>query len=170
METKQTLSALIAATLLIFTSCNSGTNLYKGNYTFKTSGAVELEVTNSEANTEADTISADMVSEFGQMEILTTDKKSGEMLLTMDIFGGDVLTIPGIEKKGVLTLDTIRRTTNLRIGDTKFDNVRLDMTGFGEKYDNTIIFTLSLSGSFSGLLNEYEIVSSDIRCVATENQ
>lgn len=166
MKAKQITFYLIAVSFMIFTSCNNGTEMYRGNYSFKTSGSVELALVDT---IEHEPIVSDFTTEFGQMDIITTDKKNGQMIVTMNIFNGEIITVPATEHDGILFLDTINRNVSLKIDNIKQDNIRLRMSGKGSNFENTVIFNLEMSGSFSILRTEYRIISSDIRCVASEN-
>ena len=44
------------------------------------------------------------------------------------------------------------------------------MSGVGEKYANTIIFSLNYTGGGSSALYNYNITESDVKCVAKLNE
>ena len=159
----------IAATCLalsaVLSSCQSkeGLNLYKGEYSFKTSGSITLEKKAVESNeTTNETIS--LAPESGQMSVLKIDESSGKV--TMNIIGADVMVFDAIidgqlkETERIITISEALQKPQLKC----------KVSGVGEKYANTIIFSLNYTGGGSSALYNYNITESDVKCVAKLNE
>lgn len=111
-----------------------------------------------------------LVAESGQMHIL---KDSGdEMILTMNITGGDPVVFTAKCEDGQLTLSPTRRMVGIRPGDDDDDNVSCDLTvsGTGRRYDNMILFRLFYAGKYSYDGLDGVIYDSRVDCIATENE
>ena len=85
------IAACAAAALLLASCAKEGQGLFKGNYTFKTSGSVsaELSIENTDGSSSS-TLDLDLETEQGQMDILKTGSGDGGMIVTMNVLGGDV--------------------------------------------------------------------------------
>ncbi|MGN0188938.1 MAG: hypothetical protein ACI395_05425 [Candidatus Cryptobacteroides sp.] len=164
------LSIAAAAAFLVFASCTKeGTARFDGNFTFKTGGTITVtEKDNTAGGAEPETIS--LTAEGGQMDILTVDKKTGKMIVTMNITGGTVLTFDALAQEKTLTLEPIERTVKISVGNdlTKVD-AKVTVSGFGERFTDVIIFRLTYEGGYTFLGTEYVIQSSSVDCVAKKN-
>ena len=180
------LSAAIAVACL--SSCTKeGSRLFKGYYSFKTSGTMEVERTRlyqvpdpetqtMTDSTVVDTLQTVLAAESGQMNILSANDKEGEMIVTMNILGGDVVIYEAEASRDELLLRTGSRTLNFYCdGKTVTMNVTVD--GSARKIDNVVIFDLEYAGetetagSELGILKStaYKILESGVNCVAKEN-
>lgn len=162
----------IAATCLALSaalsSCQSkeGLNLYKGDYSFKTSGSITVEKKATESKeTTTETIS--LAPESGQMSVLKIDESSGKV--TMNIIGADVLVFDAIIDGDYLQLKETERIITISEALQK-PQLKCKVSGVGEKYANTIIFSLKYTGGGSSALYNYNITESDVKCVAKLNE
>lgn len=110
-----------------------------------------------------------LVTESGQMHIL--EKSGGEMVLTMNITGGDPVVVQASAKGSTITLDKTKRFVPVHdAGGVMFSYHDLEFSGTGTRYDNMIVFDLVYEGSYKEDGFEGEITASRINCIATENE
>ncbi|MCM1177339.1 MAG: hypothetical protein NC308_02630 [Clostridium sp.] len=171
MKRRHRLLAAMAAAILAISACEKeGTPRFRGNYTFKTGGTLTVRSTDAVAS-ENSTIS--IVSENGQMDIVTTDKSTGEMIVTMNIVGGPAVRFNARADGKTLTLSPVRRQVSLSPANTSSEILRpladVAVGGTGERYDNLVIFRLDYEGSYTYAGKEYEIVASSVDCIAKQN-
>ncbi|MDE5733168.1 MAG: hypothetical protein K2H95_09110 [Bacteroidales bacterium] len=164
---------LAAVAVMLFVACacaKEGTRRFEGNYTFKTGGTLSVRpVTDNSAELSDMAI----VPESGQMDIVTTDKSSGGMIVTMNILGGTVVTFDAKADGSILTLSPIKRQVTLSPPNLSSDLLRpladVEVCGYGERFENIIIFRLDYKGHYTYSGTEYEIVRSAVDCVAKMN-
>lgn len=172
---------MAAVAVMLFVACacaKEGTRRFEGNYTFKTGGTLSVRpVTDNSTDNSEDTSAelSDMaiVPESGQMDIVTTDKSSGGMIVTMNILGGTVVTFDAKADGSILTLSPIKRQVTLSPPNVSSDLLRpladVEVCGYGERFENIIIFRLDYKGHYTYSGTEYEIVGSAVDCVAKMN-
>ncbi len=156
-DMKQKVVLLLWAVCLM--SCNTEVWQMSGEYSYKTSGRVEIE----NADT---TIQKNLPDEIGVLHILSTDRKSEEVVLTMNQLGGSVVTTHGMVEGNRIELENFERTLKLQT-TLQEKNFVLQVGGYGERYENTIVFTLEYDGESED--GEYTLSGEDIRMVATWN-
>ena len=166
---KQFLTAL--SLLLLLCACSQdGPAGFKGYYSFKTGGSLQFSGTVTDIRGARDTtFIRHLVPESGQMHVLRDE--GDRMIVTMNITGGDPVVFEATLSDGVLTLEPVLRSALVRpaLGD---ESIRCDFTvsGEGRKYEKMILFDLEYEGSIPILGFEGEISSSDVHCIATENE
>ena len=177
------LKGLLATLVLMLslTSCQKeGTGLFKGYYSFKTSGALDVNRKTYSPltdTTDEQDIRLTITPEWGQMNILPVSGKSDEMIVTMNIVGGGAVVFNATASGKSLTMEPIERTITVLDGTEK---VSFDVTvsGVAEKYDDVIIFYFDYIGKGSAgdhsessvtKYSDYVITASDVKCVAKEN-
>ena len=157
--------------LLALVSCNrEGPGAFKGYYSFKTGGFLTITGTVSDWSGERDTsFVRHLVAESGQMHVLRKD--GDNMIVTMNITGGDPAVFPAKVNGDEIVLEPVVRNVLVRpaVGD---DAIRHDFTvsGKGRKYDNMILFDLSYEGAFRHLNLKGTVTGSEVKCIATENE
>ncbi|MCQ2115000.1 MAG: hypothetical protein MJZ07_02215 [Bacteroidales bacterium] len=160
LKTAMTL-ALAAVTLA---GCQKeGVNRFKGNYSFKTSGT--LTVQSDEEDSEPFTLS--LGNESGQMDVTVVDGKEGQLLITMNVLGGDmVVYYCSAEGKDLILEESARHLTFASLP------VPLDVTasGEGQRYENILLLNLRYEGEYRANDRTYTIVDSDIVCRAKLNE
>lgn len=112
-----------------------------------------------------------LVAESGQMHIL--NDSGDEMIVTMNITGGDPVVFRALHQEGKLTLSPSRRMVPVRPDEDEQDeSVLCDMTvsGTGVRYDNMILFRMEYSGRYSFKDLEGNVSASRVDCIATENE
>lgn len=160
------IGALVAVIAAVLCSCTKeGTGRFKGNYSFKTSGSISVREKN---NTSAEVIRLNLSDESGQMDILETDGTNGGMMVTMNVLSGPVLVFDAEADGKVLNLLPKTRILTVRHG-VEHMSVEVLVEGTGNRYDNSLIFNLNYSGTYVRGDIEYEIIESDVQCVAKKN-
>ncbi|MCQ2169051.1 MAG: hypothetical protein MJY51_01355 [Bacteroidales bacterium] len=199
--------AVTLAACIALVSCEKqGPARFRGYYSFKTGGTVDIKGkvydiardtisidtlvneynvggrtirdTSYKYHIKADTLSSrdtsflrQLVAESGQMHILGKD--GDEMIVTMNITGGDPVVFSALHRDGNLTLSPTRRMVAVRPDvDENDETVLCDMTvsGSGQRYDNMILFKMDYSGKYSYEDLEGNVSVSRIDCIATENE
>ena len=114
-------------------------------------------------------VSRRLVTESGQMHIL--EKSGGEMVLTMNITGGDPVVVQSTVSGSTITLGKTKRFVPVHdAGGVLFGYHDLELSGTGTRYDNMIVFDLAYEGLYKEEGFEGEITASRINCIATENE
>lgn len=171
---------LLAAAVMLAALCSctkEGAEKFEGYYSYKLSGTIELKTTEEQSDADQEgtvTIAPDRLTltlknEAGQMNILTRDKKSGDMLITMNAMGGDVTTLQATADGDKLEIaPTSRRLPVEMTAGSSTCTVML--SGTGEKLDDVIIINFTAgSGEYSYLGRKYQVSGSKIECVAKSN-
>lgn len=167
--------AAILTTMAVFCSCTKeGEKLFKGNFSFKTSGSLTTEVTvETPLDTSIAIFNSAIATEQGQMDIISLGGDNGEMMITMNVLNGDMRCFKATAKGSILELEPTEAHIK---ADIKNSTTALTVTvsGTAERYDNIIIFNLKYEGEKSseivGRTEHIKIKDSDIRCVAKMNE
>lgn len=163
------IAAVTALAVLSAVSCTKeGPRRFEGNYTFKTGGTLSFREAGNEG---ASVTKVSLSSESGQMDIIETGKGDGEMIVTMNILSGGVVTFTAKAEGKAITLLPSERTISVRLGNGELSTVSADVSvsGTGERYDNIVVFDLEYEGGYVRNDTEYIIVDSSVECVAKLN-
>ncbi len=166
------IAALFAAMLCLLSCSKEGTDIFKGNYSFKTSGNVGVEATFTSGEESSErSFDMQLATEQGQMDIIS--RSETEVLITMNVLGGDVYTAQAKVQDEVLVLEPYTRYVRLEFPDFGHKNMPVTISGTAERYGDSIIFTLAYSGEYDWEDEDRklhaEINSSDVRTVARLN-
>ena len=114
-------------------------------------------------------VSRRLVTESGQMHIV--EKSGSQMVLTMNITGGDPVVMQATASGNTVTLEKTGRFVPVhdKSGVT-FGFQDFLVSGSGTRYDNMIVFDLTYEGAYSESSFEGEVSASRINCIATENE
>ena len=116
MNTKEMKRFLMAAAVILSmlaVSCTKeGAPRFKGNYTFKTSGTVTVSPAGDES---AEPQKLKLLDENGQMDVVVSDKNTGEMIVAMNILGGSVLTFNAVADGKTLTITPFSRQLTIPV-------------------------------------------------------
>lgn len=205
MKRTTVISALAALGIALLAGCaKEGTAAYRGNYSFKTSGilytvrdpkfiydtsyVVRRDSSNRQL-TYIDTVITEfpdssivsIYTESGQMDI--TETGGDEMLLTMNVTGGDLVVAYATEQDGKLVLKPLRRKVNTGLSisslagegrDISYSESRVEadvvVSGTGTRYDNIVLFELTYEGSYKYNNILYHIYDSEVNCRAKVNE
>lgn len=177
------LAATILAASFALCSLNSctkeGNSLFKGHYSFKTSGTIDVERTRtySSQDPKVDTLQISLSTESGQMNILSENENTGEMIITMNVIGGDVIVYGATTSSDELSLTENKRAIKFTC-ENEIVSLNATVEGSAEKIDGVVIFDLKYTGetsvtptTLSSLQKtDYKILNSSIKCVAKENK
>lgn len=161
--------------LAVCTSCDKDIRQFTGSYSSKTSGQLTLRKT-STTGLGADTLTVSLSPESGQMRIseIKDDKDGYNLLVSVNLLGGDALSFRAKAKDGQITLETTphERFVQARDGNNSNNQMTLSVTtgGSGQLYDDVIVFTLDYQGGGTYNRGNYVIMDSRVDCIATANE
>ncbi|MCD8285884.1 MAG: hypothetical protein LUD50_01470, partial [Clostridia bacterium] len=170
---KRYLAMLAAAAAIVLTSASctkEGVRRFSGNYSFKTSGSIEAAITGYEI---LGTQTIPLTAESGQLSVVTSDKSEGDMIVAMNILGGNLITFNANADGKTLTIEPFTRSLTLMMGTSLSDLTTLTTTvtvsGSAQRYDDSLLFNLTYEGGFTYQSMDFTIVSSDVECWAKSN-
>ena len=155
--------------LLTLTSCQKkNASLFRGDYSFKTSGSVTLEEINPEDEPTSYTIS--LPNEIGQLEISALDNGKDSVLVVMNTMGGEVVVTHALCQDNKIFLRDFKKNTLLFTGDSLTLKNDLRVHATGQMYeDNTLIFNMTYEGEAETNERSFKIYGDDIRMAAIRN-
>ena len=193
-------TAILLTLCCIICSCSKqGKALFKGSYSFKTGGSVEIigevldilkdtvkvdtiirgfilkdttyryHVVNDTIGSHDTSFLRSLIPEKGQLHIVENGADS--VLVTMNITGGDPLVFRGAAEGDLLILLPAPRTARLESERLlSLDKLEVSSSGKGHRYENVLYLEMNYAGNYN--LNGFEgrIHASRINCVATENE
>ena len=156
--------------LLALSSCQKkNAPLFRGDYSFKTSGSVTLEEIVPQGET-GETFTVGLPNEIGQLEISTLDNGKDSVLVVMNTMGGEVVVTHAFCKDNEIFLRDFKKNTLLFTGDTITlkNEVRIHATG--RMYENnTLILNMTYDGEAATNNRDFKIHGDDIRMAAMRN-
>lgn len=159
-------AVIMTAVSMIMVSCTDDLHQTAGEYTFKTSGSVTLT-----SGDKSETLLLN--NETGNLSIINKDDKNDGIILTINSSYGPVQIATGRLVGKTLLIDAYNRSlefTELKsqilqpdVVKTTFNDV--DVSGNGERYGDTIIFTWTYEGvSTDGTVT---LKGTNIKTIAT---
>lgn len=145
--------------VLVLTGCNTEVWHMTGEYSYKLSGRVEVE--------SEDTLMVKNIDdEIGTLRILSKDNKAEEVVLTLNQLAGGVSTTTAVVEGERLEIEPFEKTMRIAslLPNGEFS---VTVSGYAERYQNTLIFVLECSGE--SLDGEYSLTGEEITMVATRN-
>ena len=169
---KKTILFVALCGLIAFTSCQKrGTNLFRGDYSFKTSGSVTLDEILPEGDTEEPaSYTVGLPNEIGQLEISALGNDKDSLLVVMNTMGGEVVVTHARCEGNEIFLKDFTKNTLLFTGDsiTLKNEVRVSATG--QMYENnTLIINMIYEGEAETNERSFEIYGDNIRMAAIRN-
>jgi len=190
--------SLLTVSCLLCACGRQGPSLYRGSYSFKTGGTVDVtgevfdivkdtvridtvitgiifkdtsyryHIVNDTIGSHDTTFTRRLLAEKGQMHIVSAGGDS--LVLTMNITGGDPVVFRAAAAGGDLVLVPSRRHAALA-GENIFRVESLDVlaSGSGKRYEDVLVIEMDYQGDYSSDGFEGRVTGSDIKCVATEN-
>ena len=164
---KQILIAVLA--LLAFSSCQkSGMNLFRGDYSFKTSGSVTLDEIDPENEPASYTVN--LPNEIGQLEISDLDNGKDSVVVVMNTMGGEVVVTHALCDGNEIFLKDFTKNTLLFTGDSITLKNEVRVQASGQMYeDNTIILNMIYDGEAETSERAFTIHGDNIRMAAIRN-
>ena len=155
--------------LMALASCQKkNVPLFRGDYSFKTSGSVTLEEINPEDEPASFTVS--LPNEIGQLEISALDNGKDSVLVVMNTMGGEVVVTHAFCKDNEIFLRDFKKNTLLFTGDSITLKNELRVKASGQMYeDNTLILNMTYEGEAETNERNFKIYGDDIRMAAIRN-
>ena len=176
MKHKHSISCLLAAAAAASMACSctkEDAARFEGDYSFKTSGTLTISADGTDGTGEGTPQTVSLVPESGQMEMVKKGKSKNDMVITMNILGGDAVVFGNASAdERVLTLlepYTERRVAVTAAGSSGIGYADVTISGSAEKFTDVVLFSLEYSGTVTIGDTVYTIIASDVDCVAHEN-
>ena len=142
--------------------------LFRGDYSFKTSGSVTLNEIDAEDEPASFTVS--LPNEIGQLEISALDNGKDSVLVVMNTMGGEVVVTHAFCKDNEIFLRDFKKNTLLFTGDSLTLKNDLRVKASGQMYeDNTLILNMTYEGEAETNERSFKIYGDDIRMAAIRN-
>ena len=156
--------------LLALASCQKkNAPLFRGDYSFKTSGSVTLDeiVTNGE---EGDSFTVSLPNEIGQLEISVLDNEKDSVVVVMNTMGGEVVVTHALCQDNKIFLRDFTKNTLLFTGDSISLKNEVRVSASGQMYeDNTLIINMIYDGEAETNERNFKIHGDNIRMAAIRN-
>ncbi len=167
MIMKKTL--IIICCLLALAACQKkNAPLFRGDYSFKTSGSVTLDEINTFDEPASYTIS--LPNEIGQLEISDLGNGKDSVLVVMNTMGGEVVVTHACCKDNEIFLKDFTKNTLLFTGDSLTLKNDLHVHASGQMYeDNTLILKMIYEGEAETNDRTFKVYGDDIRMAAIRN-
>ena len=160
---------LIICCLMALASCQKkNAPLFRGDYSFKTSGSVTLDEIDPEDEPVSYTVS--LPNEIGQLEIKDLDNGKDSVLVVMNTMGGEVVVTHAFCKDNEIFLRDFKKNTLLFTGDSLTLKNDLRVKASGQMYENnTLILNMTYEGEAETNERNFKVYGDDIRMAATRN-
>ena len=176
MENKNTLimkkTLLIICCLMALTACQKkNAPLFRGDYSFKTSGSVTLDEIVAEGDTdEPASYTVGLPNEIGQLEISDLDNGKDSVLVVMNTMGGEVVVTHAFCKDNEIFLKDFTKNTLLFTGDSLTLRNEVRVQASGRMYeDNTLILNMIYDGEAETSERLFSIHGDNIRMAGIRN-
>ena len=155
--------------LIALASCQKkNAPLFRGDYSFKTSGSVTLNEINTEDEPSTNTVS--LPNEIGQLEISDLGNGRDSVLVVMNTMGGEVVVTHAFCKDNEIFLKDFTKNTLLFTGDSLTLKNDLRVHATGQMYeDNTLILNMIYEGEAETNERNFKVYGDDIRMAAIRN-
>ena len=160
---------LIICCLLAMAACQKkNAPLFRGDYSFKTSGSVTLD--EIDADDEPASYIVSLPNEIGQLEISDLGNGKDSVLVVMNTMGGEVVVTHAFCKDNEIFLRDFKKNTLLFTGDSLTLKNDLRVKASGQMYeDNTLILNMIYEGEAETNERTFEIYGDNIRMAAIRN-
>ena len=160
---------ILICTIFALTSCQkSGMHLFRGDYSFKTSGSVTLDEIDPEDEPATYTVS--LPNEIGQLEISDLDNGKDSVLVVMNTMGGEVVVTHAFCNGNEIFLKDFTKNTLLFTGDSITLRNEVRVQASGQMYeDNTLILNMNYDGEAETSERAFTIHGDNIRMAAIRN-
>ena len=155
--------------LLALVACQKkNAPLFRGDYSFKTSGSVTLDEIDAEDEPAIYTVS--LPNEIGQLEISDLGDGKDSVLVVMNTMGGEVVVTHAFCKDNEIFLRDFKKNTLLFTGDSLTLKNDLRVKASGQMYeDNTLILNMIYEGEAETSERNFKVYGDDIRMAAIRN-
>lgn len=161
---------IVICAFMALASCQKkNAPLFRGDYSFKTSGSVTLEEIVPQGET-GETFTIGLPNEIGQLEISALDNGKDSVLVVMNTMGGEVVVAHALCKDNEIFLRDFKKNTLLFTGDTITLKNEVRVHATGQMYeDNTLILNMTYDGEAATNNRNFKIHGDDIRMAAIRN-
>ena len=160
----------VICALLALASCQKkNAPLFRGDYSFKTSGSVTLDeiVTNGE---EGDSFTVSLPNEIGQLEISVLGNEKDSVVVVMNTMGGEVMVTHALCQDNKIFLRDFTKNTLLFTGDSISLKNEVRVSASGQMHeDNTLIINMIYNGEAETNERNFKIHGDNIRMAAIRN-
>ncbi|MBQ8959436.1 MAG: hypothetical protein IJ057_13210 [Bacteroidales bacterium] len=158
--------------MLALASCQKkNAPLFRGDYSFKTSGSVSMDEIVAEGDTdEPASYIISLPNEIGQLEISDLGNGKDSLLVVMNTMGGEVVVTHAFCSGNEIFLRDFKKNTLLFTSDSLTLRNEVRVKASGQMYeDNTIILNMTYDGEAETNEHLYKIHGNDIRMAAIRN-
>lgn len=161
---------IILCALMALASCQKkNAPLFRGDYSFKTSGSVTLEEIVPQGEM-GETFTVGLPNEIGQLEISDLGNGKDSVLVVMNTMGGEVVVTHALCKDNEIFLRDFKKNTLLLTGDSLTLKNDLRVKATGRMYeDNTLILNMIYDGEAERNERSFKVFGDDIRMAAIRN-
>lgn len=161
---------LVICCLIALVSCQKkNAPLFRGDYSFKTSGSVILKEIVPMGET-GDSFIVNLPNEIGQLEISNLDNGKDSVLVVMNTMGGEVVITHAYCKNNEIILRDFKKNTLLFNGDSITLKNEVHVKASGWIYEgNTLILNMIYEGEAETNERNFKVFGNNIRMVATRN-
>lgn len=169
IKTMKRIIPIFLCALLALAACQKkNAPLFRGDYSFKTSGSVTLEEVDPED--EPTTYTVSLPNEIGQLEISDLGDGKDSVLVVMNTMGGEVVVTHAYCKDNEIFLRDYKKNTLLFTGDSLTLKNDLRVKASGQMYeDNTLILNMIYEGEAETNERSFKVYGDDIRMAAIRN-
>ncbi len=165
---KRIIPILLCALLALAACQKKNAPLFRGDYSFKTSGSVTLDEIDPEDAPVSYTVS--LPNEIGQLEISDLGYGKDSVLVVMNTMGGEVVVTHAYCKDNEIFLKDFTKNTLLFTGDSLTLKNDLRVHASGQIYeDNTLIINMIYEGEAETNERSFKVYGDDIRMAAIRN-
>ena len=160
---------ILFCALMALASCQKkNAPLFRGDYSFKTSGSVTLDEIDPEDEPASYTIS--LPNEIGQLEISALGNDKDSVLVVMNTMGGEVVVTHAYCQDDEIFLRDFTKNTLLFTGDSITLKNDLRVHASGQMYEgNTLILNMTYEGNAESNERSFKVYGDDIRMAAIRN-
>ena len=168
---KRILFILICGLLALSACQKRGMNLFRGDYSFKTSGSVTLnEIVPVGQTGEPASYTVSLPNEIGQLEISALGNEKDSVVVVMNTMGGEVVVTHAFCKDNEIFLKDFTKNTLLFTGDSITLKNEVRVKASGQMYeDNTIILNMIYDGEAETSERNFKIHGDNIKMAAIRN-
>ena len=165
---KRIIPILFCALMALAACQKKNAPLFRGDYSFKTSGSVTLNEINTEDEPASFTVN--LPNEIGQLEIKDLDNGKDSVLVVMNTMGGEVVVTHALCQDNKIFLRDFKKNTLLFTGDSLTLKNDLRVHASGQMYeDNTLILNMTYEGEAETNERSFKVYGDDIRMAAIRN-
>ena len=165
---KRIIPIFLCALMALVACQKKNAPLFRGDYSFKTSGSVTLDEIDPEDEPTSYIVS--LPNEIGQLEISTLDNGKDSVLVVMNTMGGEVVVTHAFCRDNEIFLKDFTKNTLLFTGDSLTLKNELRVHATGQMYENnTLILNMIYEGEAETSERTFEIYGDNIRMAAIRN-